>query len=84
VQAPDGWQGFVFSISAKGVGVSLPAAIPYGTLIEIEPWRLADAPTLQARVVRMHRLDVAWLTGCELIQRLGQAELAAWLTNASI
>jgi hypothetical protein len=84
VHAPDGWRGVVFSMSAMGVGVSLPAAILPGTEIEIQPWKLPDAPTLKARVVRVHRLGVAWLTGCQLAHRLRDEELVAWLANVSI
>jgi hypothetical protein len=71
-------------MSASGIGVSLPSPVLPGTEIEIEPWKLPGAPTLRARIVRVHRLDVAWLTGCQLFNRLSDTDLAAWLANVTI
>jgi hypothetical protein len=84
VEAPGGWRGIVFSVSATGIGVSLASPILPGTEVTIEPWRLPGAPILRARVVRVHRIDVAWLTGCQLVSRLGDADLAAWLANVTM
>jgi hypothetical protein len=79
----DGWRGIAFSMSATGIGVTLPLPVERGTEIEVEPWNLRGAPTVTARVVHICRLDFVWLTGCQLSRRLTDDELAAWLTNAT-
>src|SRR5947209_15423922 len=81
VRAPDGWRGIVFSLSASGIGVTLPLAVERGTDIEIEAWNLTGAPVLRARVVHVAKLQFVWLTGCELSRRLDPDDLSAWLTT---
>jgi len=81
VEAPDGWRAIAFSLSATGIGVTLPLALERGTELEIEAWNLPDAPVLRARVVHSARLEAVWLTGCELVRRLTDDELATWLTT---
>ena len=79
----DGWRGIVFSMSCGGAGVTLPMSIARGTEIQIEPWNLPGAPTLKARVVHVTRLESVWLAGCELVKRLNDDDLAAWLATAT-
>jgi hypothetical protein len=83
VAAGDGWRCIVFSISATGVGVTLPLPVERGAEVDIEPWELAGAPPLRARIVYTTRLEFVWLAGCELSRRLTSDELAAWLTAAA-
>ncbi len=83
VTAPDGWRCIVFSLSATGVGVTLPLPLERGTEVEIEPWNLPGAKPLRARVVHTSRLEFVWLAGCELHGRLTDDDLATWLTTAT-
>ncbi|HEX4589846.1 MAG TPA: hypothetical protein VH120_07960, partial [Gemmataceae bacterium] len=83
VRAPDGWRGIVFSLSATGIGVTLPLAVERGTNMEIEAWNLPGAPILRARVVHIAKLQFVWLTGGELSRRLDPDELSAWLTTVT-
>jgi hypothetical protein len=83
VPAGDGWRGIVFSISATGIGVTLPLPVERGSEIDIEPWNLPGATPLRARIVHTSRLEFVWLAGCELSRRLGDEELTAWLSAAS-
>jgi hypothetical protein len=79
----DGWRGIVFSLSATGVGVTLPLAVERGTEVTIEPWQLQGGAALTARVVYVSRLEFVWLVGCELTRRLTDDELAVWLATAT-
>jgi hypothetical protein len=83
VAEPDGWRCIVFSVSATGIGVTLPLPIERGAEVDIEPVNLPGAPPLRARVVYTSRLEFVWLAGCELSRRLSDDELAAWLMSAT-
>jgi hypothetical protein len=79
----EGWRSIVFSISATGVGVTLPLPLERGTEVDIEPWNLPGAQPLRARIVYVSRLEFVWLCGCEFSRRLTDDELASWLTTAT-
>ena len=49
------------------------------TLLQIEPWGLADAPTLLARVVYSKPLEFVAMCGCELTIPLPKKDLEAWM-----
>jgi hypothetical protein len=83
VAEAEGWRGIVFSMSRGGAGVTLPMSIARGTEVQIEPWNLPGAPALKARVVHLTRLESVWLAGCELVHRLTDNDLAAWLATAT-
>jgi hypothetical protein len=83
VGGPEGWRGIVFSLSATGIGVTLPLPLERGTEVEVEAWNLPAAKPLRARVVHVSRLEFVWLAGCELVGRLADDHLAAWLTTAT-
>jgi hypothetical protein len=79
----EGWRSIVFSISATGVGVTLPLPLERGTEIDIEPWNLPGSQPIRAHIVHICRLEFVWLSGCELSRRLTNDELAAWLSSAT-
>ena len=83
VTPPDGWRCIVYSVSATGLGVTLPLPLERGTEVEIEPWNLPAAKPLRGRVVYLNRLEFVWLAGCELDRRLTDDELAVWLATAT-
>jgi hypothetical protein len=73
----------VFSISATGVALTLPMPLELGTEVEIDPKDLPAAQSLRGRIVHTSRLESVWLLGCELVGRLSNDQLAAWLTTAT-
>ena len=83
VAAGEGWRCIVFSISATGVGVTLPLPIESGAELDIEPWNLPGAGPLRARIVHTTRLENVWLAGCELSRRLSASDMSAWLAAAT-
>jgi hypothetical protein len=82
VTAEDAWRGIVFSISAGGIGVTLPLPVERNVELDIEPWNLPGARPVRARIVHTTRLENIWLVGCELSCRLSKDELDAWLATA--
>ena len=83
VSAGDGWRCIIFSLSATGVGITLPLPVEQGAEVDIEPWNLPGVEPLRARVVHTTRLEFVWLAGCELSRRLSETDLAAWLSTAT-
>jgi hypothetical protein len=75
---PDDWRCIAYNISATGLGLTLPLPLEPGTILDIEAWGLADAPPLRARIVRTTPVAFVWFCGCELLDRLSDAELHAW------
>ncbi len=73
------WRCIAYSISANGVGVALPFKLQPGTVLTIRAWDLPQACSLEARVVHAREVDFVWLTGCELGERLSDAELQVWV-----
>jgi len=78
-----GWNCIAYNISATGIGVLLPLAVAPGTLLQIEPWGLTDAPTLLARVVYSKPLEFVAMCGCELTTPLRKQDLEAWLKRVA-
>src|SRR5690242_16687851 len=70
---PEAWRCVAYSVSAIGIGVTLPINLPEGTVLTIRPWGLTSADPVQARVVRTQPVDFLWFTGCELLRRLSDA-----------
>ena len=84
VTGRDGWRSIAYSISATGIGVTLPLPVVPGTEIDVEPWQLPGAGPLRATVVHASRLEFVWLCGCRLAAPLAEPELTAWLATATI
>jgi hypothetical protein len=74
----EAWRCVAYSISATGIGVTLPISLQERTVLAIQAWNLPRACPLKVRVVQAKQVDFLWLTGCELIQRLSDAELSIW------
>jgi hypothetical protein len=81
---PDGadaakaWRCIAYNISATGIAVTLPTKPAPGAMLTMQAWGLPRARTLRARVVHTKLVDFFWLTGCELVGRLSDAELRVW------
>jgi len=75
----EGWRCIAYNISLTGIGITLPAPLQTGTILDIKAWGLPAAPSLQARVVHLHLIDFLWFCGCELVSRLEPDQLQAWL-----
>jgi hypothetical protein len=82
-QGPEDWRCIAYNISSTGLGLTLPLPLATGTILDIEPWALPKAPRVQARVVRCKPVDFLWFCGCELLRRLSEAELQAWLAGST-
>ena len=76
--ATKAWHCIAYSVSAAGLGITLPVRLPERTVLTIQAWGLPRALTLQARIVQAKQVDLLWFTGCELVQRLSDAELQTW------
>jgi hypothetical protein len=73
------WHGIAYNLSTTGIGLVLPWPVRPGVTLVIEPWGLANARTLLARVVRSTPIAFTWFLGCELANPLADEELRAWL-----
>jgi hypothetical protein len=82
VTGSEGWRAIAYDVSAVGVGVALPLPLQPGTTLEVQAADSRLARTLRARVVYATPLEFVWLCGCELIDRLGDQEMQAWLAGA--
>ena len=78
-QAGEGQRCIAYNISTSGVALAVPLPFASGTILEIKPWELPDAPALRARVVHAKALAFLWCCGCELIPPLSEQDLQAWL-----
>jgi hypothetical protein len=76
--AREGWQCIAYNISANGVGITLPVDLPDGTVLSIRASGLPQACPLEVRVVRTNPIGFLWFAGCELLNQLSDADLAAW------
>jgi hypothetical protein len=76
--AREGWQCIAYNISATGIGVTLPVKLQDGTVLSIRALGLPRACPLQVRIVRTTPIEFLWFTGCELLNRLSDADLTAW------
>jgi hypothetical protein len=76
--APQPWQCIAYSISATGIAMALPIALPEGTVLSVQAWGLPDACPLRVQVVHTRQVHDFWFTGCESPRRLTEAELLVW------
>jgi hypothetical protein len=76
--AREAWQCIAYNISAIGIGVTLPVELQEGTELSIQALGLPQACPLQVRIMRTNPIEPLWFTGCELLNRLSDADLAAW------
>ncbi len=72
------WQCVAYNISSTGIGVTLPTELAEGTVLAIEAWNLPGACPLQVRILQAQPIETVWLTGCEFMQRLSDADLHIW------
>ena len=79
--APEGWQCIAYNISATGIGVALPIALPEGTVLTVRAWELPGAGPLCVQVVHTRQVHDFWFTGCEFPRLLTEAELFVWRTG---
>jgi len=79
---PQPWQCIAYNISATGIAVGLPVKLQEGTVLSIQAWGLPRACSLQARIVRTTPLEFLWLTGCEFLNRLSDADLTVWRSGS--
>jgi hypothetical protein len=77
------WRCIAFDISRNGIGITLPQDLPPETELDVVAWELPGALPLRVRVVRTWPVAQLWFCGCELVSRLGEAELRAWLKGAA-
>jgi hypothetical protein len=75
---PPVWRCIAFNISATGIGLAVPALLPRGTALDVQAWDLAGARPLRVKVIHARQVEFAWFTGCELHERLSDAELLIW------
>lgn len=75
----EGWRCIAYNISLTGIGITLPAPLQTGTILEVVAWGLPAAPVLKARVVHARFTDFLWFCGCELVTSLEPEQLQAWL-----
>jgi hypothetical protein len=75
------WRCIAFNVSVTGIGLTLPCSLQAGTVLEIKAWELPAAPVLKAKVVHSKLVEFTWFCGCELIGRLSDTELQAWMSG---
>ena len=75
------WQCIAYNISATGIGVALPIALPEGTVLTVRAWELPGAGPLCVQVVHTRQVHDFWFTGCEFPRLLTEAELFVWRTG---
>jgi hypothetical protein len=76
--ASEPWRCIGYSISATGIGITLPVQLHEGTLLSLQAWGLPRACPLQVRIVQTKQVDLVWFVGCEFIKRLADAQLEIW------
>jgi hypothetical protein len=77
----EGWHCIAFSISAGGIGLTLPCALQPGTVLQIQAWDLPKAPSLKAKIAHIKPVQFVWFCGCELVNPLHETELQAWMSG---
>jgi hypothetical protein len=75
------WQCVAYSISATGLGVTLPVRLPEKAVLTIHAWSLPRAAPLRVRIVHQRQVEFLWFAGCELLTRLSEPELHAWCSG---
>ncbi|HXG08532.1 MAG TPA: PilZ domain-containing protein [Gemmataceae bacterium] len=66
-------------VSAKGLSLFLTSRVAEGTILEVEPKGIGFPRPLLARVVHVVPQANGWVYGCELADRLSDAELQVLL-----
>jgi hypothetical protein len=78
---PEAWPCVAYNLSTSGIGVTLPIRLQVGTMLSIEARGLPGARPLRARIVHATPFDFYWLTGCELLQPLSDADFQTWCSG---
>lgn len=73
------WRCIAHNLSVAGVGITMPCALPAGTVLEIEPWELPRAQPLQAAIVHSRAVDFLYFVGCSMVRLLSDAEVQVWV-----
>jgi hypothetical protein len=73
-----GLRCIAFDISAVGIGLALPMALPPGSTVTVRGWGLPDAPPLRAQVAHAKRVEGVWFTGCAFPEPISDEELSRW------
>jgi hypothetical protein len=76
----DAWRCIAYDLSLTGIGITLPAPVREGALLTIEPFQLAGAGPLRARVVHCRLVEWAWFCGCQFDTPLTEEMLQTWLS----
>jgi hypothetical protein len=74
----EGWRSVVFDYSPGGLGITLPAPVQKGAILEVIPDQ-TDAPALRVRVVHVRPLAHIWLCGCALEAPISDPTVQKWL-----
>ena len=75
----EGLRCIAYNLSTSGIALAVPLPLIRGTILNIRPWELPDAPPLEARVVHAKAVAFLWCCGCELTTPLAEKDLQAWL-----
>jgi hypothetical protein len=78
-QGGEGLRCIAYNLSTSGIALAVPLPLQKGTILEVKPWELPDAPPVRARVVHAKVLEFLWCCGCELLTPLSETGLQAWL-----
>jgi hypothetical protein len=69
----------ILNFSLDGIGVTLPAPLRRGTILEVMADNRLNPAVVRVRVVHVRSLAQLWLCGCALESPIRDPELRSWL-----
>jgi hypothetical protein len=87
---PDGspgaaaWPGIVHNISLTGLGLALPCPLAEGVMLIVKPCCPKAPPAVRVRLVRSSLVEYLYFHGCQFVEPLSEAGLAAWLPRGAL
>jgi hypothetical protein len=77
-----GWRSMILNFSLDGIGVTLPAPLRRGAILEVMAEDRPDAAVVRVRVVHVRPLAQLWLCGCALESPIRDPEVRSWLSGS--
>jgi PilZ domain-containing protein len=77
-----GWRSMILNFSVDGIGVTLPAPLRLGAILEVMADEHAETAVVRVRVVHVRPLAQLWLCGCALESPIRDPEVRTWLSGS--
>jgi hypothetical protein len=77
-----GWRSMILNFSLDGIGVTLPAPLRRGAILEVMAADRPNAAVVRVRVVHVRPLAQLWLCGCALESPIRDPEVRTWLSGS--